>query len=155
MTINSQTLQNVQNKTRDFFDFLDPTVTIIPRVVEEILFIDVSTTDPDDQTLIGNKGDILFSLQLLLSLVLNREEAEPLQVVLDVNEYRVRREKALQELMQRVVEQVETTGNSYELEPMRPFERRIIHVILQDFPELDSFSVGEEPNRRVVIKKRD
>jgi spoIIIJ-associated protein len=148
-------MQNVQSKSREFFDFLDATVSINPRVVDDIVFIDITTSDPNDQTLIGIRGDILFSLQLLLSLVLNRDESEPLQVVLDVNEYRVRREKAIQELMQRVVEQVVATGNPYDLDPMRPFERRIIHVILQDYPELDSYSVGEEPNRHVVIKKRD
>ncbi len=154
MTISLNTLKKVQAKADEFFAFIAPTAEIVARVDDRIVFVDISTEDHNDQTLIGTRGEVLFSLQLLLSLLINKEEDEPVQIVLDVNGYRERREKALQQLVTRIAEQVRATGKPVELEPMRPFERRLVHVILQDFTDLDSTSEGEEPYRRVIIKQK-
>jgi spoIIIJ-associated protein len=104
--------------------------------------------------LIGRRGQTLDALQYLTNLVVNKDSDSRTRVVLDVEEYRKRREQTLQRLALRLAEQVRRRGQSITLEPMNPHERRIIHTALQNNPHVVTLSEGEEPYRKVVISAK-
>jgi spoIIIJ-associated protein len=102
--------------------------------------------------LIGYRGETLDSLQYLVSLVINKgHETAYKRVVLDTENYRSKREETLKRLAQKVASTVRRTGKNVRLEPMNPYERRIIHSALQDDRYVKTYSEGEEPYRRVVV----
>lgn len=101
--------------------------------------------------IIGRRGETLDALQYLSGLVANRMEGDYLRITVDCGDYRVKRKATLEALAHRVSEQVLKTNTSKTLEPMNPFERRIIHATVSTIEGVSSTSVGEEPNRRVVI----
>lgn len=102
--------------------------------------------------LIGYRGETLDSLQYLVSLIINKgHETEYKRVVLDTENYRSKREETLKRLAFRVADKVKATGKFVKLEPMNPYERRIIHSSLQNDKYVDTFSEGDEPYRRVVV----
>lgn len=122
------------------------------RTKEEGNLIKVSLTGPDMGILIGYRGETLDSLQYLISLVVNKgHEGEYKRVILDTENYRLKREETLKRLARRIADKVRKTGRSVKLEPMNPYERRIIHSALQDDILVDTYSEGEEPHRRVVV----
>lgn len=101
---------------------------------------------------IGRRGETLDALQYLLSLAINRSLNEYYRVTLDVADYRRKREETLVRLANRIAEKVTRTHKNLTLEPMNPYERRIIHSTLQNHKYVDTYSIGEEPNRKVVIR---
>ncbi len=101
--------------------------------------------------IIGYRGDTLDALQLLATNVGNKGRTEYIRVVLDVENYRKKRVKALEELANRKAGIVIAKGRSITLEPMTPYERRIIHTTLQNHPKVKTSSTGEEPYRKVTI----
>lgn len=122
------------------------------RIKEENETIKISLTGPDMGILIGYRGETLDSLQYLVSLVVNKgHETAYKRVVLDTENYRSKREETLKRLAQKVAGTVRRTGKLIRLEPMNPYERRIIHSALQDDRYVQTFSEGDEPYRRVVI----
>lgn len=100
---------------------------------------------------IGKRGDTLDALQYLTSLVVNHESDERVRVVLDTENYRQKRETALLNLAKRLADKVARTGKKHTLEPMNPYERRIIHSSLQSNDKVTTFSIGEDPYRKLVI----
>ena len=105
--------------------------------------------------IIGRRGDTLDALQYLSSLVANRVDNAYYRVTLDIGNYREKREQALVRLAHRLGGQVARTGRRRSLEPMNPYERRIIHTAVQEMDGITSWSVGSEPNRHVVIGSAD
>ena len=103
--------------------------------------------------LIGHRGETLDAIQYLTSLVVNKERKQNgyKRVTVDTNDYREKREATLVRLAKKIGEQVRTTGRPRTLEPMNPYERRILHSALQSSPYVTTHSEGEEPNRRVVV----
>ena len=101
--------------------------------------------------LIGRRGETLNSLQYLAGLVANNGEDKFSRVSLNINGYREKREKTLEALANRLGKQVLRSGRSVTLEPMAPYERRIIHATVQKIEGISSSSIGDEPNRKVVI----
>lgn len=101
--------------------------------------------------LIGHHGDTLDSLQYLVALACNRVDGEYFRITLDCGSYRERREETLKALAARLAAKVKKSGRPQLLEPMNPYERRIIHSVVSEIPGVYSKSKGEEPNRRVVI----
>ncbi len=101
--------------------------------------------------IIGKRGDTLDSLQYLTSLVVNQLSEDYIKVSLDTENYREKRTIALETLAARLAKKVKKSGKKYTLEPMTPYERRIIHATLQNDEELVTYSVGEEPYRKLVI----
>ena len=101
--------------------------------------------------LIGRRGETLDALQYLAGLVANRLEGDYYRIVVDSGNYREKREKTLENLAKKLSSQVIRTGRSVTLEPMNPYERRVIHATIQGIDGVTSSSVGEEPSRRVVI----
>ena len=101
--------------------------------------------------LIGRRGETLDSVQYLTSLCVNRGRDEYLRVSLDTENYRAKREEALRKLANRMANRARKTGKRVALEPMNPYERRILHSALQNDPDVTTHSEGEEPYRRVII----
>ncbi len=101
---------------------------------------------------IGRRGETLDALQYLLGLVVNKSSERFIRVTLDVGNYREKREETLVKLAKRLAEKVSKTRKNMTLEPMNPYERRIIHATLQNYGSVETYSIGDEPNRKVVIK---
>jgi spoIIIJ-associated protein len=114
--------------------------------------------DPDGRealgSLIGRKGERLSALQHLVNLMLSRRMGEWTRVLVDVEDYRGRRERQLRDLANRAAARVDETGKMIQLEPMPALERRWIHLALRDHPTVATQSIGEEPNRRIVVLAR-
>lgn len=104
--------------------------------------------------LIGRRGETLDSLQYLTSLVVNKSSEEYKRIFLDTENYRQKREETLVKLANRIASKVERTGRRVALEPMNPYERRILHATLHEHPTVSTSSEGEEPYRRVIVRKR-
>jgi spoIIIJ-associated protein len=121
--------------------------------------LNVTTDDPDERdalgALIGRKGERLSALQHLVNLMLSKEMGEWTRVLVDVEDYRGRRERQLRDLALRAADRVAETGRMLQLEPMPALERRWIHLALRDHPDVATQSVGEEPDRRVVVLPRN
>jgi len=111
----------------------------------------VTVSGEEASYLIGKRGETLNSLQYLAGLVLNNGEEKYSRITLNINGYREKREKTLEALARRLGNQALRTGRSVTLEPMAPYERRIIHATVQGIDGVSSTSVGEEPRRKVVI----
>ncbi len=105
--------------------------------------------------LIGRRGETLDALQYLTSLRVNRGQSNYTRVTLDTEGYRAKREEALVRLANRMANRAQKTGRKVSLEPMNPYERRILHSALQDHPTVTTHSEGEEPNRHVVISLKN
>jgi len=138
-------------------DFLEPlfekmAIEADMEITMEDGLINIRLTGDDVGIIIGRRGETLDALQYLLSLVINRYTLDYTRVILDVADYRKKRAETLQRLAKRVAEKVSRTRRNITLEAMNPYERRIIHSSLQEFPNINTQSVGEEPNRKVVIR---
>lgn len=101
--------------------------------------------------IIGKRGDTLDALEHLVNLCVNKGDGEYTKVILDAENYRARREQTLIKLAKNLASSVTRTGRKITLEPMHSNERRIIHATLQNNSNVDTFSIGDEPNRKVVI----
>jgi spoIIIJ-associated protein len=101
--------------------------------------------------LIGRKGETLNAVQYLSGLIINRQREEKIRIVLDVEDYRKKKEEALEALALKLSDKVKKTKKNIVLRPMSSQERRIIHTILQTDPQVTTYSMGDEPNRKVVI----
>ena len=108
----------------------------------------------DSGTIIGKRGQTLDSIQYLTSLVVNKDSEKYIRVIVDAENYRERRERTLEQLANRLADKVSRTGRSVRLEPMNPYERKVIHATLQKHPSVTTRSEGEEPYRRVVIEQK-
>ncbi|MCJ7711128.1 MAG: KH domain-containing protein, partial [Chloroflexi bacterium] len=106
-------------------------------------------------SLIGRKGERLSALQHLVNLMLSRRTGQWTRVLVDVEDYRGRRERQLADLAERAAQRVVETGKMLQLEPMPALERRWIHLALRDNADVSTQSIGEEPNRRVVVLPRN
>ena len=119
-----------------------------------IKFNILCSQESDIGIIIGKRGETLDSLQYIVNLVTNRNADTYIRVILDCNQYRSKRERSLQKLARRLADKAIQTGRDIKLEPMNPYERRIIHTYLQNDENVNTFSQGNEPNRRVIIKRK-
>ena len=124
-------------------------VTVLPQVECDQLRLELS--GPDMGPIIGRRGDTLDAIQYLGSLVLNNALDEHVRLSVDTENYREKRSESLERLARKMAMKVVKSHRSMTLEPMNPYERRIIHAALQDFNGVTTYSTGTEPNRRVVI----
>ena len=117
---------------------------------EESLYVDIK--GKDSGTVIGKRGQTLDAIQYLTSLVVNKDEEKYTRVVVDAENYRKKRERTLEQLANRLADKVVRTKRPVRLEPMNPYERKVIHATLQSNPNVTTKSEGEEPYRRVIIE---
>ena len=125
----------------------EPEITVDEE--EKVYNINLTGEDTDD--LIGKRGQTLDALQYLISIVANKNTEEYYRVKLDTKNFRERRQKTLENLAKNVASKVKKTRRKVVLDPMNPYERRVIHSYLQNEKNITTKSEGEEPNRRVVV----
>jgi spoIIIJ-associated protein len=113
--------------------------------------ISLMVTGKDSGIIIGRRGETLDALQYLTSLVVNKNSSKYKRVTVDIENYRHKREETLVRLAERLADKVIKYRRNVSLEPMNPYERRIIHSTLQNNDYVETYSVGEDPNRKVVI----
>lgn len=111
----------------------------------------INIVGKDMGLLIGRKGETLNALQFIAGLMVNRKREQKMRIILDVEDYRKKREQSLEALALRLSDKVKQTQKNVIMRPMNPQERRIVHTILQEDPQLVTYSMGDEPNRKVVI----
>ena len=113
--------------------------------------LEIILSGNDAGFLIGYRGETMYAFQSIISTVANKGIDEKIRVWLDIEGYKEKRERTLQDLANRIARTVERTRKSVTLEPMQAYERKIIHSVLQDSKTVKTESIGEEPRRRVVI----
>jgi len=136
----------------DILDLMHVQASVDDDEIDGQPYLDI--VGPDAALLIGKHGQTLEALQYVLNLIVNHGATERLRVTVDVSGYRQRRERTLRELAQRMARRAVDDGGPVSLEPMLPNERRIIHMALADDPEVETYSQGEEPMRKVIIAPR-
>ncbi len=122
------------------------------RTGADPITLDISGRDLG--ALIGWRGETLRALQSVTNVMVGRHLAEGERIIVDVERYRQRREHTVREIAMRAARQVKMTGDAITLDAMQPFERRAIHLALEGDPDVTSGSIGEEPERRVVVGPR-
>ena len=135
----------------DVFQAMNMEVAIDIKYNEEEKSMDIELSGNEMGVLIGKRGQTLDSLQYLVSLVVNKESEEYIHVKVDTENYRQRRKETLENLAKNIAYKVKRTKRSISLEPMNPYERRIIHTSVQKVNGAISWSEGENANRHVVI----
>lgn len=153
--IKAKAKSSVADKAKDFlkevFDAMNMVVVVDVKYDEENRNIDIDLSGDEMGVLIGKRGQTLDSLQYLVSLVVNKDVEEYIRVKVDTENYRKRRKETLESLAKNIAYKVKRTKRSVSLEPMNPYERRIIHSALQNDKYVTTHSEGEEPFRRVVV----
>lgn len=145
------------NEARTFLENVLETMDIKAEIVikEEDDVINITLSGDKMGVIIGYRGETLDSLQYLTSLVVNKQHDIPYKrIVLDTENYRNKREETLRRLADKTAYKVKKSGRPFKLEPMNPYERRIIHAALQGDSSIHTYSEGEEPYRRIVVEKK-
>lgn len=143
--------ENVVEFLSSIFDAMKMEVEILVAVNEEEHIIEVELKGDDMGILIGKRGKTLDSLQYLTNLAINKHSDEYYKVKIDTEDYRKRRKETLENLAKNIAYKVKRTKRPVSLEPMNPFERRIIHSALQNDRYVTTHSEGDEPYRHVVV----
>ena len=140
---------------KDVFKAMDMVVDIKVTENKEENTMDIELAGEEMGVLIGKRGQTLDSLQYLVSLVVNKYSDEYIRVKIDTENYRERRKETLENLARNIAYKVKRTRKTVSLEPMNPYERRVIHSALQNDRYVTTHSEGEEPYRRVVVTLKD
>ena len=143
--------ENVKEFLKSVFHAMDMAVEIIVKVNEEEKLVEVDLKGEDMGILIGKRGQTLDSLQYLTNLAVNKHSESYYKVKVDTEDYRKRRKDTLENLAKNIAYKVKRTKRPVELEPMNPFERRVIHSALQNDKYVTTHSEGDEPYRHVVV----
>ncbi len=125
-------------------------IDVTAKTDGENIYIDMNGRDSG--TVIGKRGQTLDAIQYLTSLVVNKDGGKYVRVVVDAENYRTKREKTLERLAERLADKVVKTKRSVRMEPMNPYERKVIHSALQSNPKVTTRSEGQDPYRRVIIE---
>ena len=142
---------SAKNFLNDVFAAMDMSVIVNVKYDENENEMSIDLSGDDMGVLIGKRGQTLDSLQYLVSLVVNKDVEDYIRVKVDTENYRERRKETLENLAKNIAYKVKRTRRTVALEPMNPYERRIIHSALQNDKYVTTHSEGEEPFRKVVI----
>lgn len=147
---------DVESKIREFLDVVLGAMKVKYELslkkFEDTVHIQILSDKPEEMgVVIGKRGATLDSLQYLLSLVVNKNREDYVRVVLDSENYRSKREETLEKFAKKMADKVVKTRRPVKLESMNPYERRIVHSVLQDYRGVKTHSEGKEPYRHVVI----
>jgi len=143
----------IKNINKFLSDFSDNFKNLSYQVKNDGEFIKINISGDDSAKLIGYRGDVLNSLQTIINSIASRGCDSKIRVILNIGDYKERREKSLEALAEKLAKTVLKTGKSITLEPMMAYERKIIHNKLQTKQAIKTYSIGEEPYRKVVIAK--
>ena len=148
--------EDIQTSKQNLIKFLEDFTKKLPdgtnyKLIEEKEGIKVEINSEKLGFLIGYRGETLYELQTILSAIANKNTKNKVRIILDIEGYKEKREKTLENLAEKVARTVIKTKKSVTLEPMKPYERKIIHSKLQENSKVTTKSIGEEPRRRIVI----
>ena len=150
---NIEEIENGKNEVdkflNEFINKINNDIKYQVKIVNNAIFVNMSGNDCGK--LIGYRGDTLNSLQTILSAIANKKVNERIKLILDIENYREKREKTLEDLAIKYSNIVVKTGKNKTLEPMSAYERKVIHTKLQENNKVETYSIGEGENRRVVI----
>lgn len=153
--IKARVKSSIEDKAKYFlkevFEAMNLVVVVNVNYDEDNRNMDIELSGDEMGVLIGKRGQTLDSLQYLVSLVVNKDVEEYIRVKVDTEDYRKRRKETLENLAKNIAYKVKRTKRSVSLEPMNPYERRIIHSSLQNDKYVTTHSEGDEPFRRVVV----
>lgn len=141
----------VKNFLSTLFEHMNLEVETVIDYDEENSYIDIELKGPEMGVLIGKRGQTLDSIQYLTSLVANKNREKYVKIKIDTENYRERRKQTIENLAKNIASKVKKTRKPAYLEPMNPYERRIIHAALQNDKYIETYSEGEEPFRKVVV----
>ena len=146
-------LDKAENNVKNFIDELSQALKaeIKCDIVQDPYGLNVDLKGEGISFLIGYRGDTLYAVQNVLSSIANKGMKSRVRLILDIEGYKAKREKTLEDLAEKIAKTVVRTGREVPLEPMKAYERKIIHTKLQNSQTVTTRSIGEEPRRRVVI----
>ena len=147
----NDTVDNIREFLENVFSAMNMEVTIDIKKAEDDKVYEVELSGKEMGLLIGKRGQTLDSLQYLTNLAVNKHSDGYIKVKLDTEDYRQRRKDTLENLAKNIAYKVKTTKRPVSLEPMNPYERRVIHSALQGDRYVETHSEGEEPFRHVVV----
>lgn len=153
--VGEKDIEEAVNKTKDFLNDLKKELGNIEYAIEikeDIIYIKIEGEKAAD--LIGYRGETLESIQNIISAIANKETSARVKIIVDILNYKEKRRNSLEILAKKVEKTVIKSGKPYRLEPMNAYERKIIHTALQESSEVTTNSVGEEPYRRVIVRKK-
>ncbi len=153
--VGEKDIEEAVNKTKDFLNDLKKELGNIEYAIEikeDIIYIKIDGEKAAD--LIGYRGETLESIQNIISAIANKETSARVKIIVDILNYKEKRRNSLEILAKKVEKTVIKSGKPYRLEPMNAYERKIIHTALQESSEVTTNSVGEEPYRRVIVRKK-
>lgn len=153
--VGEKDIEEAVNKMKDFLNDLKKELGNIEYAIEikeDIIYIKIEGEKAAD--LIGYRGETLESIQNIISAIANKETSARVKIIVDILNYKEKRRNSLEILAKKVEKTVIKSGKPYRLEPMNAYERKIIHTALQESSEVTTNSVGEEPYRRVIVRKK-
>lgn len=145
--------EDLEKVVLSFMKYFDPKVKV--EVLQEEKNWNVNIDAENSGLLIGRFGDTLDSFQYLIRLMATKLAGERVSLNVDIGNYKGKKNKEIEELALQVAENVKNSGYGQTLRPMNSYERRLVHVVLKDFPGIEAVSVGEEPYRAVEVKPKE
>ncbi len=145
--------ENIENFLKKFIEEMPEGTTYKVETSESYIYAEINNKDLG--YLIGYRGETLYALQNVLSAIASKGIDKKVRVILDIEGYKAKREKTLEDLAEKVAKTVIRTKKPVKLEPMQAFERKIIHSKLQSNPKIDTTSIGEEPHRRIIVSLKN
>lgn len=150
--------EEVEIATKNLTIFLDNFISKLSNMKYSITsdeeYIYVEMDGEEAGTFIGYRGEVLNAMQTILTSVANKNLETKAHIILNIGGYREKRQKALEELANKLSKTVIKTGKQVTLEPMSAYERKVIHNCLQNSDKVNTYSVGEEPYRKIIISKK-
>ena len=143
-------IDNISKFMTEFLEKTEENAKFNVKISKSTVYVDIESQEIG--FLIGYRGETLYAFQNILSAVANKGIEQKVRVILDIEGYKAKREKALEELAEKIEKTVIKTRKSVTLEPMQAYERKIIHTKLQNSEKVDTRSIGEEPRRRIVVE---
>ena len=144
--------EKVDKYLKEFVEKLDNGTTYQIEIKDKCLYVSINGENVGN--LIGYRGEALYALENILKAISNKDSENRVIVRLDIENYKEKRIKTLQDVAAKKARIVEKTGKMITLEPMQAYERKIIHSFLQENPNVETRSIGQEPRRRIVISKK-
>lgn len=153
--VSNDPIDKARNFLKDLLRKMNLNTEIIIERDKDDLNIEIKGENPEDMgVIIGKRGKTLDSIQYLVNLVVNKNREKYLRIVIDTENYRMKRQETLEKLARKMADKAKKYRKSIKLEPMNPYERRIIHSALQDDMSVNTYSEGKEPYRKVVIENK-
>ena len=141
--------ENIEKFLIDFKKCLPENTTYTIKMAKNAIYVDLNS--PNLGFLIGYRGETLYAMQNIFTSIAGKGIENRVRVILDIEGYKAKREKTLEDLAQKVAKTVIRTRKPIKLEPMQAYERKIIHTKLQENNKIETNSIGEEPYRRIVV----